>query len=144
LIWSKFNALLVAHSIILAGIGLSMTAAADRSVGLLNKALPVAGFALCVLWYLLVKRGFDNYVYWVWSARELEERHLSDPVKTISRGGTFADGKEVVRIIVGGQERELSMPWVSGLLKAEYASYGVIIVFAGLYALLGLRAWGWL
>jgi hypothetical protein len=141
LIWAKFNALLLAHSIILAGTGLSMTS--QYPVVLLNKALPVAGFALCVLWGLLVKRGFDNYVYWVWTTRELEEQHLADPVKTTSRGGVYADGKEAVTIVVGGERKELKMPWISGLLKAEYASYFVILVFAALYVLLAFHNWGY-
>lgn len=49
-LWSKFNALLVANSIILGSIGLSMTAS-SRLV-LFSVGMPIVGIILCGLWFL--------------------------------------------------------------------------------------------
>jgi hypothetical protein len=51
------------------------------------------GFLLCIIWYLIIKRGLSYERYWVYSAREIEEQFLSIPLKTISRGGTYSDGE---------------------------------------------------
>jgi hypothetical protein len=138
LIWAKFNALLLAHSILLAGIGLSMTS--EHRVPLLEAVLPVAGVALSLLWVLLIKRDFDYHAYWVWSTREVEEGHLAPSLRPVSRGGQFAAG-QVDKIRLGGEEEGKTMPAVSRI-KTEYLSYGVVAVFAALYVVLGLRAFG--
>ena len=133
LVWSKFNAMLVANSIVLALIGFTLNS--NQLPQVLAVGMPVAGLLLCLAWFLLTKRGFDNYVYWILSARELEERHLAPIVRTVSRGAYLADGGKV-EIAVGGKSRKYQMGWFSRLLRAEWSAYLVIIVFAVMYVLL--------
>src|SRR5690349_10694594 len=57
LIWSKFNALLVANSIVLAVFGLSL--GSSRLPQPFTIGLPIAGIILCAAWAILTKRGFD-------------------------------------------------------------------------------------
>ena len=58
LLWSKFNALLVAHSLVLAAYG--FLSAANPLPTAFSRGLPIAGLILCVVWALLLRRGFDT------------------------------------------------------------------------------------
>src|SRR4051812_43356360 len=70
LIWSKYNAMLVANSVILAVTGITVSSEDESAV--LHWGLPAIGITLCAAWILLTRRGFDNYLYWIFTARELE------------------------------------------------------------------------
>src|SRR5216117_444096 len=61
LIWSKFNALLVANSIILASIGLTLSASNSTAAlaEIFLKGMPIAGVVLCILWMSLTRRSFE-------------------------------------------------------------------------------------
>jgi len=133
LVWSKFNAMLVANSIVLAVIGLGISSQLELPIFTIG--MPIAGLFFCAMWFLVTKRGFDNYVYWIRSARELEERHLTDIVETVSRGGDFAAGKEV-QLTINGETRKYRMSWFGRLLKVEWASYLIIGVFAVIYLII--------
>ena len=136
LIWSKFNAMLVANSVVVAVIGFSM----DKGIWSgIPRGLSALGFVLCFLWYALTKRGFDNYLYWIFAARELES-HLGDQVATVSRGGAFADGDEVDFVLEGDRKHYRMSPF-SRSLTAGSASYLVICVFAAMYGVFLLASW---
>jgi len=136
LVWSKFNAMLVANSIILAIIGLIITS--QRELPVFSIGMPIAGLILCLLWFLATKRGFDSYIYWILSARELEEQHLSDPVKTVCRGGDLADGRKI-QLTINGKKKDYQMSWFGRLLRVEWVSYLVIALFAVMYILVMLH-----
>jgi len=133
LVWSKFNAMLVANSIILAVIGLAISSQDKLLIFLMG--MSIAGLIFCVLWFLIIKRGFDNYIYWILSVRELEEQHLTDIIKTVSRGGNFADGKKI-QLTINGKNKDYQMSWLGRLIRVEWASYLVITVFAVMYFLI--------
>lgn len=132
-LWSKFNALLVANSIVLGAILFSTNV--SGSLGVLSKVfsigMPIFGFILCIMWFLLTKRSFNYYKYWILSTRELEEQHLNIPLQTISRGGNFADGKEV-KTRIGGNHESLQMSCLSRL-SIKYSSYIIIGLFFFMY-----------
>jgi len=132
-LWSKFNALLVANSIILGSIGISMTASSRLVV--FSMGMPIIGIILCGLWFLLTKRSFEFYVYWIFSAREIEERYLKGSVQTISRGGKFADG-EKVEITIGGERKQRLMRGWGRLFRIKWTSYLIIGLFFVIYAVL--------
>ncbi len=130
LLWAKFNALLIANSIVLGSIGLAMNASDRLSMFLVG--MPIMGVLLCVLWFLLTKRSFDTYVYWISSAREIEEKFLSGSVRTVSRGADFAEGKPV-SLQIGGELRPFQMSRWGGLLRIRIASYLIIGLFFAMY-----------
>src|SRR5262249_14888563 len=99
LVWAKFNALLVANSIVLAIYGLALGAAKVSRAFII--CLPLAGIVLCLVWWAQTKRGFDYFTYWILSARELEESCLSEQVQTVARGGLFGAGRPVSMAIDG-------------------------------------------
>ena len=127
-LWSKFNTLVLANSIILASIGLCMTASrTSRDLILFSIMLSFVGMVLCFLWFSIMKRGFEYHNYWLFSARELEEQYLSHPVQTFSRGEKFADGKEI-KIGIGGITRPLQMSrWSQTRVKRASS------IFVGLF-----------
>lgn len=130
--WSKFNALLVANSIILGAIALSMT---NTPLVVFTLLTPIVGIILCGVWLSTTKRSFDYYKYWIFSAREIEERYLRDSVQTLSRGGKFAEGKDV-EMTIGGERKQLQMSCWSRLLRVERASYLTISLFFLMYVVL--------
>ena len=130
--WNKFHTFLVANSIVFTGLILILTN--GTSNGLLPLALPVVGLILCLIWLLVIRRGLDYYKYWIFSARELEESHLSPTVNIVSRGGDFADGREVT-FTISGSERHHRLSCISSILKVRGASYLLIAIFAVLYVL---------
>ncbi|MBX6752581.1 MAG: hypothetical protein IRY85_23455, partial [Micromonosporaceae bacterium] len=72
--WSRFNAMLVANSILLAFIGFLY--GSDNPPKLPILAVAVFGILFCAVWWVITVRAFDHQSYWVLSARELEERYL--------------------------------------------------------------------
>ncbi len=124
LIWARFNAMLVANSIVMAVIGVALTSEHPKPTLALVTA--VAGFVLCVMWVPLTFRGFDYHKYWILSARQLEAR-LRPPVETVSRGRKFARG-DVVDF--GDGKHRLSC---LGRLSIKLVSCASIVVFAGMY-----------
>ncbi len=94
LLWAKFNAMLLANSVLLGSIGVALTA--SRPLPLIGLLISALGVVLCLAWWAMTSKGVAYHNYWVHSARELEERYLGDSVSTVSRGGFFSDGKPVV------------------------------------------------
>ncbi len=83
-IWARYNAMLVANSIVMAVIGLALTS--DDSEPELAVVMSFAGMILCGAWAALNWRGFDYHQRWIDNARKLES-HLRFPVETVSQGG---------------------------------------------------------
>jgi hypothetical protein len=137
LIWSIFNAMVVANSVILAAAGLLGTSANNSRT--LSIALPFAGLILCIMWFTMTRRGYDYHRYWVLSAREIEESALRDIARTVSRGGDFAEGRRV-ELTFGQQKRSCRMSWVSRTVRARAAAYVVIFVFAAIHLIVLLQA----
>jgi len=82
-IYSRFNAMLTANSIIIAIIGWTLTS--ERSLPpILAIFLPIVGLSLCFLWFLFTNHG----VYWQnvfrKKAIELEKNFFSDTFQLIS------------------------------------------------------------
>lgn len=132
LVWARYGLMLVAHSIILAAIGLASDAEPPvRTVVFVG--LSVVGLVLCFAWWQLNDVGFRYFFYWVFSARELEERYLS-PTRVISRGFPLMDSDEV-SVTVGGQERRLPV-YRKDRVRVVGASRLVIVVIGLLYVAL--------
>jgi hypothetical protein len=130
MIWSRYNAMLVANSVVLAAIGLTI---GDSSL-LLRLGLPIAGIVLCIAWLALLMRSNDLQRYWVYSARELEERYLAPVSKAISRGAVFANGRSV-SLRIGGQEKPYRMSAIGRSMTVVRGSSLVIAAFFLLYVL---------
>jgi hypothetical protein len=128
-IWSRFNAMLVANSILVVGLHDDWI---NNHLPLVFKiCLCFVGLFLCLVWFLLMNRDFEYQKYLVWSAREIEEQFLK-PVKTISRGGDFVDGNCTL-IILNGDTTHYRMNWVARSTRDKWAVNTVIFLFFSVY-----------
>lgn len=136
-VWAKYNVMLVANSIVIAVVGLAFTS--TRPLPSLIAYLPIVGIILCLLWFIMTKRSYDYQVYYLLSARELEEQYLASTVKTLSRGATFASG-QTVSIDLANQAVNRRMSFWSRILSGQSASYITILLFVILYGFLILQS----
>lgn len=111
-IWSRFNVMLLANSIILAIIGLALTSESTSPV--FDIYLPFIGITLCIWWFFLINRSYSYRDYFIHTARELEQQYLASSVKILSCGEFISK---------------------SGI-PARYVSYFVILAFLVLYGIL--------
>ena len=133
LVWSQFNVLLVANSIIIVAIGMAMTSSTPDKYPIFLILMPGLGICLCIFWLLIMIRGTKQYDYYMYSARELEEKYLSNPIKTLSRGGDFLQGENIKIEIKQRSDLESYKLNVLGKLPMRYASIVVIVIFGIIY-----------
>jgi hypothetical protein len=70
--WSRFSIMVVANSIILAAI--ATAASPDDLLFILALLLPLAGFALCAVWWMMTNRGFKYHDSFRSDALHLEKK----------------------------------------------------------------------
>ena len=131
--WARFNIMLFVNSIILGIIGLIITNSNSQQDLRLLPFPAIVGFLLCGIWFLFMKRETEYARYYIRSALELEEKYLSDTVKTVSRGRLFAEGKEVTVETSDEPTSQLRMSWLARILRARTAATVVIVILALLY-----------
>jgi len=121
ILWSRYNALLVFNSILIADIGFTYK---DPFPSIVITFLPIAGLISCYLWFTMTLRGFQWIDHWIDSAREIEEEHLLEGAdsKKVSQLDPIAKGNEKKNKIVG-------WPRTAG------ASYVLILMIAILYVI---------
>ena len=129
-VWARFNVMLFANSVVLGSIGLVFTS--QHELDVLTLLLSITGLLLCAIWFMQMQREAEYSTYYILAARELEEKYLSDPVKTLSRGGLFAEGKPIT-LEIGGEPKPLRMSRLAGTLRSRTAATLVIVILAGLY-----------
>jgi hypothetical protein len=61
-IWAIFNAMIVANSIVVAGVVVILS---QPTLKILKMLLPVIGLLLCASWFLLVKRAHEFSAYYL-------------------------------------------------------------------------------
>jgi hypothetical protein len=130
-LWSGFNAMVVANSIILGAIGLLF--ASKEAPPALKFTLPAVGIVLSIAWLAIVKRHFHYQDYYINSARELEEKDDLKPIKTVSRGADFAEHKEV-SFQIKAKKPTLQTQGL-GRIPVRWSSVGVIVIFGVVYGI---------
>jgi hypothetical protein len=135
MIWSRFNTMIVANSIILGAISLTIGNNHPFSA-FFTRALCLVGLVVSLVWLPAHRRACQHSSYLLSSARELES-YLADPVVTISRGTAFSEGNEV-SLTIEGEKRKLRLGWLTRtkLAETESFSYFVIAIFIVLYVAL--------
>jgi hypothetical protein len=132
LVWTRYGLMVLVHTIILTAIGLTSGAPQPaRTVTLVG--LSLVGLMLCVVWWLVNDIGFRYFFYWLFSARELEERYLS-PARTLSRGIPLTQG-EMVTVVLDGKEYPLPVRRADRF-NVVRASNAVIALIGFLYVAL--------
>jgi hypothetical protein len=132
MIWSRFNMMVVANSLILGAILLTIANNHTLSVPFI-RILCLVGLAVTFAWLVAHRRACEHIDYILLSARELES-HLADPVATIARGMMLSQGDEVT-LTIDGEKRRLRLSWLArtGLARTEPFAYFVIVMLMVLY-----------
>ena len=78
-IYSRFNSMLTANSIIIAIIGLAITT--NKLPPTLVIILPSAGLVFCILWFLLIRHGYYYQRSFRNEAEKLEREYFNDTFK---------------------------------------------------------------
>ncbi|MCJ7456227.1 hypothetical protein MUP07_05710, partial [Candidatus Bathyarchaeota archaeon] len=107
---SRFNVMIVANSIILGAIALTIRGNHLLPV-LFTRGLCLVGIVVSLVWLHAYTRASQHNSYFLWSARELES-YLADPVVTISRGAMFSEGNEVT-LTIDGEKKKLRLSWLA-------------------------------
>ena len=132
-VWSRFNSMLVAHSIIVyAGISALLENPPFKN---LIYILSVAGIVICFLWAIMMERAFAYQDYYLFTARDWEESASGElaPIKTISVGRDFRHVGKNSDIKEGCFD--CISKWFLHI-NAKRASIYVIVVFEVLYIFL--------
>lgn len=119
--WNRFNVILTANSIIVAGIGIILPNISHLPA--FAVALPIVGLILCLVWTFLTARGYVYHKYWSSRAREVEEGYLRGAIGIVSEGRSSRKGGKLrfgLLARLGGQNE---------------MSYFVIAVFAFVFVL---------
>lgn len=134
-IWSRFNVVIVADTVILAAVSLTLWVSHPLS-SFFTRALCFVGLVVSLAWLVAYRRASQLNDYVLSSARELES-HLADPVVTVSRGAAFSQGEEVT-LTVDGEKKKLRLSWLAGaeLAKSESFYYILVAAFTLLYVAL--------
>jgi 4-amino-4-deoxy-L-arabinose transferase-like glycosyltransferase len=129
-VWARFNIMLVANSIVVTAIVLTISS--QKLLPIFTKLLALIGFILCLFWYLLIKRESEYADYYINSARELEEQYLAPIIKTVSRGASFANGNKIT-LKINKKEKELQMSRMARFRRTKDISFYTIWLFIFLY-----------
>jgi hypothetical protein len=140
MIWSRFNVMVVANSLILGAISLTIGNNHPLSAPF-TRALCLVGLAMSLAWLAAHRRAFQHSSYLLSSARELEGL-LADPVVTISRAAIFSQGNEVT-LTIDREKTKVRLSWLArtGLAKTESFSYFVVAMIMVLYAAFLFLLW---
>lgn len=128
--WHRFDIMLVANSIIIAGIVVSFSSQSGVP-SLFANLLPIVGLFLCSVWAHITARGFVYHKYWSSQARILEQEYLADTVRIVADARSTKEGGEI------------AFTWLSelvGLVKTERVpAYLVIVLLAVMYVVALLK-----
>jgi len=132
IVWQRYGSMLLIHTIILSAVGVASNAS-QSARGVIWAGLSLVGLVLCVPWWIVNDVGFRYFFAWMFYARELEERHLTQ-VRTVGLAFPVA-GEGIPFVVVGGKRLPLRITQ-SDRRRVVRASKLIIVVFGVLYAAL--------
>jgi hypothetical protein len=128
--WARFNTMLVINGIIIGAIGLVMTN--GRKEPALTLPLALIGLFLCIIWFVFMQREDKYAQYYAWSARELEDKYLSDPVKTLTQIRLFQMG-DTVPFEISSESKKLYLGRLERYLTAKRVGCVIIAILVLIY-----------
>ena len=158
MIWARYNAMLLANSIVLAVIAQFLIAAIKESsiaLVIIPSFMSLVGIVLCIFWLCMTERKTKISMFYRFSARKLEEKCLGDNVNMIEKCGDWLEKKLDIRF-----EKDLTPPAKPGdglyahflktqtvpmcklgKVRTRFVSSCIICFFILLY--IGLPIYGW-
>ena len=127
--WARFNVMLVLNGLIITATGFT---GGQTSLLVMNTLLPIAGLLISLIWLIFMRREVAWSTYYAMSARELEEKYLSDVVKTVSRGSVFQKG-EVITFELNGQQQNLRINFLARNIREKATADWIILILVVFY-----------
>lgn len=123
-IWSKFNVMLVVHTILF-----NLLASKESSNYISH--ISAFGIVISLLWLIMTKKGFYSLDYWIYTARELEENHFNNIIKNVKRGNKFTSGSKITFAFKGNNSLKIQKPlnWLNNRFSAYIIIYLIIFVY---------------
>ena len=139
--WSMYNTMIVANSILIASVGWLFSTDKPRDPNLLSLlsyyVIPILGLILCSFWLIMAVRFAIYRKYYVFTARELEEKYLLTNVNILSRGGKLQNG-EPIEIKLRNEPKHKPMK-MSYIYRFRWSSYIIISLFAIVYLIILIK-----
>ena len=140
--WSMYNTMIVANSILIASVGWLFSTDHPRDPNLLSLlsyyVIPILGLILCSFWLIMAVRFAIYRRYYVFTARELEEKYLN--VNILSRGGKIQNGEPIeIELRNEPKPRLVKMPyiyrfrWSSSVIISLFSIVYLIILIKGIF-----------
>jgi len=129
---ANYNTMLVANSLILAAIGFSYQNT-NNLYQIVRLLLTYLGIILCVVWYISERRMIEKAIYYMYAAREIEEKYFGKVFNVLNRGSQFSKGKEVEFLI--NQQRMLRKMSTWLRPKIQWSFSVLIFIFFSIYLL---------
>jgi hypothetical protein len=138
--WSMYNTMIVANSILIASVGWLFSTDHPRDPDLLSLlsyyVIPILGLILCSFWFIMAVRAATYRRYYIFTARELEEKYLN--VNILSRGGKIQTGEPIEIELRNEPKPRLKMPYI-GRFHDTWSSYIIISLFSIVYLIILIK-----
>lgn len=135
LLWQRFGAFLLPHSVFLAFVLNSASAGQIGHYSFRTFWSSVVGFLLCVPWLAVYMRSSAYYSFRIAQAREIE------PAGWHLFGGKARDFSAGKNVTVSSENRR--MPWLARRLRTEQAGWSMIFVFFLVYLAVVVASGPW-
>ena len=129
-LWTRFSAMLMTHTVILGVIGLLFNDQRElTSNAPIFLVLSLVGFILSLFWFEMTSRGFSMMKYHTLAAREIEDKINSIDLEILKKGYHFSKNESVKFKITEDTLKTHTRPWHSQLFRTETAaSYTIVLV----------------
>ncbi len=138
LIWSRFNAFIVVHTIFLIMFYQIFELKNFNFIPVTFKIISASGFLLTFLWLISTVRGYEALDFWNLSARELGDK-ISKDINLLKKGEEYFDKKRQVSFeMYNGEVKYIQKSCFTRLLRVntKWTAYFSITIFLLLYLLI--------
>lgn len=150
--WSMFNAMLLANSILITPIGWLFAADTPIDQSLLSflcfYVIPLLGIILCFIWFIMTHRAACYRRYYIFTARQLEEKYLTSiaDINILSRAGAIQLGEPIEFSFKNEEKKKtIKLPYKKTyeIIHNEYAVrrfgiYKLVIVIGAIVTIVSL------
>lgn len=136
-VWEVHNIMLLVNTILIGAISFSQNN--DLAGKIFVAATSCAGLGLVIVWFFLVKRARKYAEFYLFTAREIEEKYFSEQFDLLKRGGIFAEG-DPVNFVINQKTKELRMDRLK-IGRVETSSIILTILFAVIYIIRIILIW---
>ncbi len=132
-LWPRFNTMLTVQTIFLGIMGLFITNNSDflQSPTFLI-LFSFLGIVICILWFFMTQKGFTFLNFYIYAARELEDKIDNKDLKILKQANEFRKGK-IISFSFSSNKDDVECLHCPTYIKVKTASYCLICIFFLIY-----------